>query len=252
MQITSLLMALVISQAGAAAPQAQPARRGGGGLATFAIRVTDPGGAPLGGVRVRVDGPTPKQSTTEGGRIAFENLAPGSYRLRFERDGFVTLERELTARGGAPMEINVTLTPAPKPVEPVAPPPEAAAPVAPAAPPNPNAGPVAINMSTFLDSNFVGRAPQKSSQLACAAGGTATLIQLNEPLAQHAHADADEFLYVIAGEGNARINGRDERLRVGVLLMVPRALPHQLIPIGRTPLVMLSMRPGDRCGTQSP
>jgi mannose-6-phosphate isomerase-like protein (cupin superfamily) len=107
--------------------------------------------------------------------------------------------------------------------------------------------PVAINMSTFLDSNFVGRSAQKSSQLACAAGGTAALIQLNDPLAQHAHADADEFLYVIAGEGNAKINGRDERLRVGVFVLVPRGLAHQVSPSGRTPLVMLSIRPGERC-----
>ncbi len=227
--------------------QTQPPRRGGGGgTATMAIRVTDPSGAPIGGVRVRLDGPTSKESTTEGGRIAFEDLALGAYRLRFEREGFVTLERELTARAGAPMEVNVTLTPAPKPAEPVAPP--APPPPAPSAPPpNPPGSPVAINMSTFLDTNFVGRSPQKSSQLACAAGGTASLIQLNEPLSAHAHSDADEFLYVIAGEGNAKINGRDEKLRVGVFVLVPRTLTHQVSPIGRTPLVMLSIRPGETC-----
>lgn len=247
MRITSLVVTVLVVLAGL---PAQAQRRSGGGTATLAVRVTDPAGAPIGGVRVIVEGPTPRQSTTEQGRIAFENLAPGSYRLRFERDGFITLERELIARGGAPIDVKVTLTPLPKPIEPVAPP-APAPPPAPTAPSAVDAAPVITDMSSFIEANFVGRAAQKSSPLACGGGGTATLIQLREPLAEHAHAEADEFLYVIAGEGTVRLNGRDERLRVGFFLMVPRGLPHTLTPAGRTPLVALSVRAGDHCAAQN-
>jgi hypothetical protein len=243
MQITSLAVAVLVGVAGLHA-QAPPRRSGG--TATLAVRVTDPSGTPIGGVRVTVEGPTPKQSTTEQGRIAFENLALGSYKLRFEREGFITLERELIARAGAPIDVKVTLTPAPKPVEPVAPPPPP--PPAPSSRPvDVNAAPMVIDMSSFIESNFVGRSGQKNSQLVCGSGGSATLIQLREPLAEHVHSEADEFLYVIAGEGAARLNGREEKLRVGFFMLVPRGIAHTLTPSGRTPLVALSVRAGDRC-----
>jgi hypothetical protein len=240
MRITSLVVVVLVSLAGLHAQ----AQRRSGGTATLAVRVTDPSGVPIGGVKVTVDGPTPRQATTEQGRIAFENLASGSYRLRFEREGFVTLERELVARGGAPIDVKVTMTPVPKPLQPVAPPPPQPAPSVPA---SAGAAPVLIDISAFIEANFVGRSGQRSSPLACGTGGAATLIQLREPLAQHAHAEGDEFLYVVAGEGTARLNGRDERLRVGSFLMVPRGLSHMLTPSGRTPLIALSVRPGDRC-----
>jgi hypothetical protein len=244
MRITAFVVAILVGIAGSSAH----AQRRSGGTATLAVRVTDPSGAPIGGVRVTVEGPTPKQATTEQGRIAFENLALGSYRLRFEREGFVTLERELIARPGAPIDVKVTLTPAPKPIEPVAPPPP---PPAPSGPASVSAAPVVIDMSGFIESNFVGRAPQKNSTLACGNAGAAALIQLREPLAEHMHPDADEFLYVIAGEGTARLNGRDEKLRVGFFVLVPRGLPHTLTPSGRTPLVALSVRAGERCAPQN-
>jgi mannose-6-phosphate isomerase-like protein (cupin superfamily) len=76
---------------------------------------------------------------------------------------------------------------------------------------------------------------------------SATLIQLHDPITEHAHADFDEFLYVIAGQGIVRMQGHDEPLTAGVFVMVPHALPHSLAAGGRNPLVVLSIRPGDRC-----
>jgi mannose-6-phosphate isomerase-like protein (cupin superfamily) len=220
---------------------AAPARTTGS--ATLAVLVSDPSGAPIGGVKVIVDGPTRRQATTEHGRIAFENLAAGLYRLRFERDGFVTLERELTARGGAPIDVKVTLTAAPEPP----PPPPAPVPVPPPPPPPSDAAPVVIDLSAFIEKNFVGRDAQKVSSLACGSGATATLIQLRKPLAEHTHAEWDEFLYVMVGPGTLHLAGRDQPLTPGVFLMVPRGTPHALEASGRNPLVLVSIRPGDRC-----
>jgi mannose-6-phosphate isomerase-like protein (cupin superfamily) len=244
MRITPLLFAALVA-AGGVGDQAQ---RRSGGSATFAISVSDPGGAPLGGVTVTVGGPASRSATTERGRIAFENLPAGMYRLRFEREGFVTLEREVAARGGAPIDVKVTLTPAPKP------PPPPPAPVEPVPPPPPtiSADPVSVDMTEFLDKNFVGRAAGKTSQLACSTGGTATLIQLNKPLPEHVHADADEFLYVVAGEGTARAGDKEQRLRTGIFMLVPRGVSHSLAASGRSPLVVLSTRAGERCAAASP
>ena len=71
------------------------------GPVTFAISVTDPSGAPVPDVKVSVTGAATRTSRTEGGRIAFEGLPAGAYRMRFEQAGFVTFEREVTGRGGS-------------------------------------------------------------------------------------------------------------------------------------------------------
>lgn len=239
MRITQGLIILLLACLTASTPHAQ--RRGGGGLATLAIIVSDPAGAPLGGVNVTLTGPTSRQARTERGRIAFEELPAGLYRLRFEREGFVTLEREVTARGGAPMDIKVALTAAPPPPKP------APAPEPPPPPPNVKADPVTLNVTSFLEKNFIGRAPEKMSRLACSGSGTATLIQLRDPLAEHTHANVDEYLYVIAGAGIARVGGSDQSLQAGVFLMVPRGVPHALASGGRNPLIVLSITAGEPC-----
>jgi mannose-6-phosphate isomerase-like protein (cupin superfamily) len=219
------------------------AQRRGGGTATLAIFVTDASGAPVTNVLVSAQGPATSQTRTEQGRAVFENVPPGTYRLRFERDQFITLEREVIARGGAPIDVKVTLARAPAPE----PPPRVEAPVPVPVLPTVNAEPVTIDLSAFIEKNYVGRAPAKISSIACGAGGTAVLMQLREPVDEHVHGDADEFLYVIAGMGTARIAGKDQPLEAGVFTLVPRAVPHTLTVRGRTPLVVLSIKAGERC-----
>lgn len=215
------------------------AQRRSGGTATLAISVTDPSGAPLNAVKVVVEGPASRQTRTERGRIAIEDLPIGAYKLRFELEGFLTLERELTARAGKPIDVKVTMTPAPKPP----PPPE---PAAPARTPELKVDPAAIDIPTFQEKNYIGRAAGKTSPLACATGGTAVLLQLRDPLEQHAHDDADEFVYVVGGEGTGRVGGTEHRLHPGLLLMVPRGVPHGF-SVRRSPLVVLSIMAGMPC-----
>lgn len=240
-RITHLLVVVAIATVGLEA-QAQRKSGGTGGTATFAVLVTDPAGTPLGGVRVTVQGPAERSATTERGLIAFENLPSGTYRLRFERRDFVTLEREVMGRGGAPIDVKVTLTPAPPPPEPPPPP-------VPTLPPTSSVkvDPVTIDISTFIEKNFVGRAAGKTSPLACSGGGAASLIQVRDPLAEHTHAEADEYLYVVAGAGSARIGGRETPLQTGVFVLIPRGVAHGFTEQGRTPLVLLSVKAGDRC-----
>jgi mannose-6-phosphate isomerase-like protein (cupin superfamily) len=206
--------------------------------------VTDPSGAAVPNVLVTVEGPSGRSARTEGGRIAFEGLPAGTYRLRFERVGFVTLERELTARGGAPIDVKVTLKPVP-----VAPPPPPPEPVT-SEPPRPtvDARPAIFDVPSVFEKEFIGRGTVKSTPLACGSDGSATLIQIKDALPQQAHVDSDEFLYVIGGEGRAFVAGREERLKAGVLLFVPRSTPHALAAVGRNPLVLVSTRAGEGCG----
>ena len=219
-------------------------RRGAGGTSvTFSVLVTDPGGAPISDVKVTLTGPAERAGRTEAGRTAFEGLPAGPYRFRFDKDGYVSLEHELTARGGAPVDVKVQLSPAPPPPVPIA--------VAPAAkPPAPerrvDAQPMALDIPTYLKDNYVGRAKGKTSGLSCTTGGAASLLQINDRISEHSHSDSDEFLYVVAGEGNARIGGAAEPMSPGMFLVVPRGVAHS-VAATKKPLVLLSILAGDKC-----
>lgn len=249
MTITGLLLAVLT--VALPLPQDTTARRPApraAGAVTLALRVTDPAGAPLAGVKVIIDGPTHREAATEQGRIALENMPAGTYRLRFEREGFITLEREVVARGSAPVDVKVSLTPAPEPPPAPAPPPAPEpAPAGPSA-----AAPVVLDLPAFIEKNYIGREPRRISPLGCTDGTVATLLQLHEPLAEHTHARSDEFLYVIAGQGTARIKGRDEPIGAGIFAFIPRGAGHTVTPSGRNPLVVLSLQPSEGCTAPAP
>ena len=215
-----------------------------GGRVTFAIAVADPSGAPLGDVKVTMTGASERNSRTEAGRIVFESLPAGNYRLRFDKDGFVPLERELSARGSAPIDVKVTLTPAPPPPPPPRPVEPVPTPVATSGPP---AKLIVLDMPAFIEKNYVGRAAGKTMPLGCSGGGGSTLIQINDAIATHAHAEADEFLYVIAGQGSANMGERHEPLGPGVYMMIPRGVEHGFTTGPKKPLVMISTRAGEKC-----
>ena len=89
-------------------------------------------------------------------------MRAGTYRLRFEHEGFITLEREVViARGAA--DVSVALNPAPaKPV--AAPPPPRPAPVAQPAAADAPRGRAArsCRLVDFIERNFIGSEPQKT------------------------------------------------------------------------------------------
>jgi mannose-6-phosphate isomerase-like protein (cupin superfamily) len=212
-----------------------------GGAVTFAVVVTDASGGPLNDAKVTVTGTAERAGRTEAGRLVFEGLRPGSYRFRFDKDGYVSLERELTARGGAPIDVKVTLTaapPPPAPVEPVKPPPPPEHTIA--------AKPMGLDLPMYIKNNYVGRAAGKASGLSCTTGGAATLLQINDPIKEHTHADSDEFVYVIAGEGNAQIGSAAEPMSAGMFLVVPRGMAHAFTAT-KKPLVFVSILAGDKC-----
>jgi mannose-6-phosphate isomerase-like protein (cupin superfamily) len=240
MLLSGAVLAVLLAAVPAAAQRrARPAR-----TATFAVHVTDSSGAAVRNVLITVTGPVTRSARAAVGRLAFENLPVGTYRLRFERDGFAPLEQTVTARAGAPIEVNVTMTrPGEKPTV------EAPA-AASATPPPVHASapaPVVLDLPSFIEKNYVGSKGGKSDEIACGTGGTATLIQINEPIREHVHADADEFIYVIAGQGVVRVANRAESLSAGVFVLLPRGTPHAFAASGRSPLVMMSTRAGAPC-----
>jgi mannose-6-phosphate isomerase-like protein (cupin superfamily) len=203
-------------------------------------------GAGLNDVRIVLSGDSSGEFTTGGaGTAILPGLKDGTYRLRVERTGFITIEREFSLRGGAPAVVDITLMAAP-PSPPPSPPP---APAPTPAKVVPSSGsPVNVSIIDFLDRNFIGnREPTKESILACTPLETVRLLQLREPVASHSHADADEVLYVVAGEGTARLGDQALPLKAGTMVVVPHAMAHTLERQGKNPLMLLSTLAGAAC-----
>ena len=227
------------AQAPARAPAQKPAAaspRAG----SVRIAVKDQDGTSLSEVRLALSGAGTGEFVTGGaGTVVVPDLKDGVYRLRCEREGFITFEREFTVRGGTYGHIDVVLDPAPPPPPAPEPPPPAA--VAPGGPP------VTLSVVDFLDRNLIGREPLKESVLACSPLETVRLLQMREGVAQHVHERGDEIIYVVAGEGTARIGDATTPLRAGSLVVVTNGTGHAFERAGKNPLIVVSTLVGAPC-----
>ena len=215
---------------------------------TTSVRVSvhDPNGESLDGVRLILSGSAEGEySTAAAGTAVLPNIKDGMYRIRCERDGFITLEREFPVHSaGALTPVDIVLTPAPPPPAPP-PAPKPAAPLA-GAPAGP---PVNVNIPDFLDTNFIGRDPMKESILACKPAETVRLLQLRDGVAEHVHDKVDEVLYVVAGDGAVRVGSQTMAVRAGSLAVVPQGVAHAIERRGKNPLVVVSTLSGAPCQT---
>jgi hypothetical protein len=209
------------------------------------ISVRDQDGASLSDVHLLLSGGRTGEFTTgPAGTAVVPNLSDGVYRVRCEREGFITLEREFVLRGGAwnPVDIVLNAAPPSPPPPPPAPEPQAAPPATPAGGP-----PVTVSIVEFLDRNFIGGEPFKESILACRPQETVRLLQLREAIARHVHEQADEIVYVVAGEGAVRIGEEATPVRAGSLVLVPNGSGHGFERRGKNPLVVVSTLVGPMC-----
>jgi len=217
---------------------------------TMTVAVTDASGAPLPGVSVSVTGPVTRNgSSGDTGTLKLAGIRAGTYRLRFEKRGFIVLEREVVVARGTPVDIEVTLNPAtepePEPEPETAEPEKRPAPTAADAPPG---EPASMVIADFVERNFIkGREPRREDQVGCTASARTTLLQIREPSPEEARADADEVLYVVAGEGTLRLGNRDVALESSTVAIVPRGTARALTRRGRNPLIVLSVVSGPAC-----
>jgi len=210
--------------------------------ASVRVAVKDQDGMSLSGVRLLLSGAGSGEFVTGGaGTTVVPDLKDGQYRVRCEREGFITLEREFTVRGGAYGQIDVVLNAAPPP-----PPKPAPAPAPPAAVPS-GGRPVTMSVVDFLDKNLIGREPLKESILACNPLETVRLLQMREAVAQHVHENADEIIYVVAGEGTVRIGDAATPVRPGSLVVVTNRTSHAFEHGKKNPLIVVSTLVGTPC-----
>jgi mannose-6-phosphate isomerase-like protein (cupin superfamily) len=233
-----------------AAPAGAPVRQAPAVRPSISVLVTDRQGRPLPKILVNAEGPTRREGTTgDDGSVMLSNVGPGTYRLRFEGPETVTFEKEVVVAAGRPVKTTAELSAAPPPPAPPKPEPAPApAPPPPVATARPSGPPTSVVIPDYVEKNYIGRgAPSKSSPVGCTGTSTATLLQLRDPLAEHSHADADEMLYIVAGEGVQRISGMETTLTAGTFAVIPKSTPHTITRRGGNPLIVVSILSGPPC-----
>jgi mannose-6-phosphate isomerase-like protein (cupin superfamily) len=204
---------------------------------TVEVRVTDRKGAPLASAHVIVVGISERDGYTSArGRVTFRNVTPGTYMLRAERDGFLTLEKEFVV-AHRPSSVVAALSRAGSTSR------RAATASIPAAP-------RVVSIPDLADKQLRSGGVSESP-IGCSGAMTARLIQVSEPLGGQSHVDADEMLYVVAGDAVLKFDEQEQRVAPGSFTIIPRGTRYSLTRKSRNPAVLLSMLGGPAC-RQSP
>ncbi len=245
MKLALLAMLPLVLSAPAAAAQAP--RAAAQGATTTVITVTDLSGTLLSDVQVTLTGSIDRSgATATNGTVKFDGLRPGTYRLRFEKEGYVLFERELEVRAKqAAPNPSVALGPAPRSAPP--PPPPAPEPSKPAPLPPPGKA-ITVNVPDFIERNFIANTqPQKVSDVGCSGLAHTVLWQVREPWENRAHDTADAMLYVVGGEGTVRMGTTDVSVQAGSFAQIPRGTPYAISRRGRNPIIILATLIGEPC-----
>jgi mannose-6-phosphate isomerase-like protein (cupin superfamily) len=216
---------------------------------TLALTVVDSTGKPLGDVAVTVSGNVDRAGTTgSDGTLSFQ-LPAGTYRVRMRSDKYLTLEKEVTIRAAAKLTAEGMLNAGSPPSAPPPPPPTPT----PEPKPTPSLLKPGVAVITSVPDLFaqmeksLRTTPTVERELGCSGGSSSRVIMTRENITLHTHADADEMLYVVAGEASMTVADKDQAVEAGWFGIVPRGSSHSMMRRGRNVLVVLSVRSGPPC-----
>jgi mannose-6-phosphate isomerase-like protein (cupin superfamily) len=213
---------------------------------TAAVTVTDPAGQALADTAVTMTGPTERDGrTAANGTVHFAGLKAGDYRVRFEREGYVTLEREITIKPGHAAQVDASLSAAPPPP----PPPPAPKPVATSGPgraPLPQAD---FDITAYLEKNYLSSGAQRVKSIACSPTDSVQLVQTNDAFALASSSDKQFVIVTIAGRGHVTAGGRTMSLdaRSGTTVTIPKDVGFEATREGNRPLVFVLVQMGQGC-----
>ena len=245
-----VLVSLVLAFPAAARPAAQTsaASRAGG----LALTVRSEQGQVLSGATVTIHGSVDRKGTSGAdGVVILQNMPAGTYRARITRDGYITLDKEVTIRAGSRLTSEGVLSASAEPPPPAptpAPPPPA--PVEPRPTPTSTAKPGearALSLPVLVEQMLKDPQPIVEREIGCSVATISRVILARESITMHRHADADEVLYIVAGEATLTLAEKDQTIGPGWFALVPRGTSHSLVRRGRNPMVVLSVQSGQPC-----
>jgi mannose-6-phosphate isomerase-like protein (cupin superfamily) len=237
----------VLALPGAARPAAQAAKPG-----TLTLTIRSEQGLVLSGAVVAVHGLVDRRGTSGAdGVVMLQNLPAGTYRARITRDGYITLDKDVAIRAGSRTTGEGVLAPAPTPSAPPPAPTPTPLPVdkrstTPASTVKPGMARV-MSLPDLVEQMLKQPQPIVEHEIGCSVATVARLILARESVAMHRHSDADEVLYMVAGEATLTMTEKDQNVTAGWFGLVPRGTSHSLIRRGRNPMVVLSVQSGEPC-----
>ena len=237
-----------VAPAPATTPAPAPRRPAPAGPTTVDLRVTDRSGKPAPFAHVIAEGPSSRDGVADAaGLITFRSLTAGTYRVRAEAEGFIALEKEVTVRGAMPaVEFALSAAPsAPRP-ESAPPAPTAPAPVALAPVVRPGE-PRIVSLLDVAENSLGGKDAVRTVPVGCSGVSRSQLLVVRDTLAGDARPDADDMLYVIAGEASITLAGKTQNITSGWFSIVPRGTSRTVVRRGKNPLILLSMVSGPSC-----
>ena len=252
--LSLLLVAQLSGQATNPGQAKSPAQSVAPKPGSLALTVVSEGGAPLAGATVWLRGSVERQALTSADGVAtLMNIPAGTYRARISHDGFIPLEKEITVRAATRATAEASLSAAPPP--PPAPPPPATkekekeTPRPVQTPTGPVGAPKVLSVLDLAEQMLKDQAPIVEREMGCSVASASRLILVREPLSTHTHADADEMLYLVAGDATLKIAEKDTPISAGWFALVPRGTSHSLARRGRNAPIFLSIRSGAPCGS---
>jgi quercetin dioxygenase-like cupin family protein len=77
------------------------------------------------------------------------------------------------------------------------------------------------------------------------------LIVLHDAIPSGSNTDAEEMLYLVAGEATLTLGGKEQSISPGWFAIVPRGTNYALGKKGKNPAILLSTVNGRPCGPAS-
>jgi mannose-6-phosphate isomerase-like protein (cupin superfamily) len=228
-------------------PPAPAPRRTPPAATVLDVRVIDRSGRPIPDATVTVEGPARQEGTSDArGTLTIRGLSAGSYRVRADADGFVSLEKEMTVRGTT--EASFALARAPKIIEPAPPPSPVAAPAPPPAPLTGFAGdPKVVSVRDLAEHASDGRDAVTVLPITCSGTSNVRLVVVRDVLPRGSHRDEAQTLYVVSGQAILSVGDANQQIGPGSVAIVPRGIYYGIEKKGRNPAVFLSVTGGQPC-----
>ena len=108
-----------------------------------------------------------------------------------------------------------------------------------------------LSMTDLAEKSLSGREPVKVVPVGCTGLTNARLLVVREELPPAAYEDADEHLYLLAGEATLTLGDKQQALTPGWFMQVPRKTTFGIVRKGRNPVIFVSLLVGKPCGAES-
>jgi glyoxylate utilization-related uncharacterized protein len=108
-----------------------------------------------------------------------------------------------------------------------------------------------LSIPDLAEHSLSGKDALKVFPIGCSGASLSRLIVLRDAIPSGANNDAEETLYLVAGEATLTLGGKEQPITPGWFTIVPRGTNYALGRKGKNPAIILSTVYGRPCGAAS-